>query len=206
VDLSTQLCQVSTEGYLEATSGPNPQLHPLRVDPTHPFPPPGLGGGVVLEVGHTPETLAASSDMPQHHPTCMTGRCDALVALLPPAPLGPPSRLTLERLTMRSSPLTFHGRASNSGPLHPVVSGQHRGTPGSIIRENPQLHPLRVDPTRPFPPPGAGGGAIREGGHSPETRAGRLQPPQHTQTCEKPCTQDCWHPSPWRPPATVVDM
>ena len=54
-----------------------------------------------------------------------------------PAPLGPPSRLTLELLTTRSSPLTFHVRASNSGPLHPVVSGQHRGTPGSNIRAKP---------------------------------------------------------------------
>ena len=52
-------------------------------------------------------------------------------------PPGPPSRLTLERLTTRSSTLTFHGRALNSGPLHPVVSGQHRGTPRSNIRAKP---------------------------------------------------------------------
>ena len=77
---------------------------------------------------------AASSDMPQHHPTCMRGRCDAPAALLPPRA---PSRLTLERLTTRFSPLTFHGRASNTGPLHLVVSGQHRGTPGRNIRAKP---------------------------------------------------------------------
>ena len=46
----------------------------------------------VREGGHTPETRAASSDMPPHHPACMRARCDAPVALLPP---GPPSRLTL---------------------------------------------------------------------------------------------------------------
>ena len=28
------------------------------------------------------------------------------------------------------------------------------------------------------------------GGHTPETRAGRLQPPQHLQICERPPTQD----------------
>ena len=42
--------------------------------------------------GHHPETRAASSDMPPHHPACMRARCDAPVALLPPVP---PSRLTL---------------------------------------------------------------------------------------------------------------
>ena len=32
---------------------------------------------------------------------------------------------------------------------------------------------------------------VREGGgHTPETRAGHLQPPQHFQTCERPPTQD----------------
>ena len=34
--------------------------------------------------GHAPETCAASSDMPPHHPACMKARCDAPVALLPP--------------------------------------------------------------------------------------------------------------------------
>jgi hypothetical protein len=54
--------------------------------------------------------------------------------------------------------------------------------------------------------PGAGGGAVCEEGHTPETRAGRLQPPQHFETCERPRTQDWRHASPRRPPATVVDM
>ena len=34
--------------------------------------------------GHNPETRAASSDMPPHHPTCMRSQCNAPVALLPP--------------------------------------------------------------------------------------------------------------------------
>ena len=38
----------------------------------------------VREGGHNPETRAASSDMPQHHPACMRARYDAPVALLPP--------------------------------------------------------------------------------------------------------------------------
>ena len=38
----------------------------------------------VREGGHTPETRAASSDMPPHHPACMGARCDVRVALLPP--------------------------------------------------------------------------------------------------------------------------
>ena len=38
----------------------------------------------IREGGHTPETRAASSDMPQHHPACMRARYDAPVALLPP--------------------------------------------------------------------------------------------------------------------------
>ena len=52
-------------------------------------------------------------------------------------PPGPPSRLTLERLTTRSSPLTSHGRALTSGPLYTVVSGRPSGTPGSNIRAKP---------------------------------------------------------------------
>ena len=144
MDLSTWLYQVSIEGHLGATSGPNPEQHPLRVDPTRPFPPPGAGGFAVREGSHTPETRAASSNMPQHQSACMRGRCDAPVALLPP---GPPSRLTLERLTTRSSPLTSHGRALTSGPLHPVVSGRPRGTPGSNIWAKPTAKstPCRPD-------------------------------------------------------------
>ena len=75
-------------------------------------------------------------------------------------PRGPPSRLTLERLTTRSSPLTSHGRALTSGALHPVVSGRPIGTPGSNIRAkttatstpcrtDAAVSPLEVPPAAP---------------------------------------------------------
>ena len=60
-------------------------------------------------------------------------RCSGGIA----TPPGPLSCLTLDLLTTRSCPLTFHGQALNSGPLHPVVLGQLRGTPGSNIRAKP---------------------------------------------------------------------
>ena len=41
--------------------------------------------------GHNPETRAASSDMPQHHPACMRSQYDASVALLPPRAPVPPN-------------------------------------------------------------------------------------------------------------------
>ena len=65
---------------------------------------------------------------------------------------GPPSRLTLERLTTRSSPLTSHRRALTSGPLHSVVSGQHRGTPGSNIRTKPTAKSTPCRPDASVPP------------------------------------------------------
>ena len=56
-------------------------------------------------------------------------------------PPGPPSRLTLQRLTTGSSPLTLHGRALTSGPLHPVVLGQPIGTLWSNIRAKATARP-----------------------------------------------------------------
>ena len=50
----------------------------------------------VREGGHTPETRAASSDMPPHHPACMRARCDAPVALLPPSALVPPNPVAFD--------------------------------------------------------------------------------------------------------------
>ena len=61
-------------------------------------------------------------------------------------PPGPPSRLTLYRLTTGSSPLTLHGRALSSGPIHPVVAGQPIGTLWSNIRARPTA---RSPPCRP---------------------------------------------------------
>src|SRR3954466_5480220 len=66
---------------------------------------------------------------------------------------------------MGSTPLTLHGRALSSGRIHPVVLGQPIGTLWSNIRARPTA---RSPPCRPdasvSPPPGAGGGAVREGG------------------------------------------
>ena len=39
---------------------------------------------VVREVGHPPQTRAASSEMPPHYPACMRAWYDTPVALLPP--------------------------------------------------------------------------------------------------------------------------
>ena len=36
-----------------------------------------------------------------------------------------------------------------------------------------------------FPPPSTGGSAVREGGHTPEPRAGCLHLPPHFQTCKR---------------------
>ena len=44
-----------------------PSVETLRVC----FTPPGAGGGGIREGGHTPETRAASSNMPRHHPACI---------------------------------------------------------------------------------------------------------------------------------------
>src|SRR4051812_42189713 len=63
---------------------PTARSPPCRPDASV-SPPTGAGGGVVREGGgHIPETRAASSDMPAHHPACMRARWDAPVALLPP--------------------------------------------------------------------------------------------------------------------------
>ena len=58
--------------------------------------------------------------------------------------------------------------------------------PGQSHSKTPCVYTRRVR----FSRPGAGGGIVREGWHTPETRAGRLQLPQHFQTCERLPTQD----------------
>ena len=51
----------------------------------------------VREVGgHNPETRAASSDMPPHHPACMRAQYDAPVALLPPSAPVPPNPVAFD--------------------------------------------------------------------------------------------------------------
>ena len=48
---------------------------------------------------------------------------------------------------------------------------------------NPQLNPICVDPMRPFTPPGAGAGAVCDGGHTPEMCAASSDMPQHHPAC-----------------------
>ena len=50
----------------------------------------------VREGGHTPETCAASSDMPPHRTACMRARCDAPMASLPPRAPVPPNPVAFD--------------------------------------------------------------------------------------------------------------
>ena len=50
----------------------------------------------VRQGGHTPETCAASTDMPQHHPACMRAWYDSPVALLPPRAPVPPNPVAFD--------------------------------------------------------------------------------------------------------------
>ena len=153
--------------------------------------------------GAYPETRTASSDMPPHHPACMRSQCDAPVALLPP---GPPSRLTLERLTTRSSPLNFHRRALNSGPLHLVVSGQLRGTPGSNIRAKPTTRSHSCRPDASVSPLQVSAAAPSVRGGTPRTRMPGVCNHHNTSKLVRGRLRKIWrHASPRRPPATVVD-
>ena len=122
-------------------------------------------------------------------------------------PPGPPYRLTLERLTTRSSPLTSHGRALTSGPLHPVVSVRPIGTPGSNIRAKPTatstpcrpdafVSPLQVPATAP---------SVRRG--TPRRRVTGICNRHNTSRLVRGRLHKIWrHASPRRPPATAVDV
>ena len=154
--------------------------------------------------GHTPDSRAASSDMPPHHPACMRARCDAPVALLPPVP---PSRLTLQRLTTRSSPLTLHGRALTSGPPHPVVLGQPIGTLWSNIRARPTATstPCRLDASvSPLRVPAAAP-SVRGGTHRRRV-LGVCNRLNTTRLVRGRLRKILRYATPRRPPATVVDV
>ena len=121
-------------------------------------------------------------------------------------PPGPPSRLTLYRLTTGYSALTLHGRALTSGTLHPVVLGQPIGTLWSNIRAKATTrpHPCRPDASvSPLQVPAA---APSVRGAHPGDAGRAFATATNFQTCEMPATQDlaaC--ASPRRPAATVVD-
>ena len=86
----------------------------------------------------TPEPRIASLDMAPHLSTCMRTRCDALVALLP-LPRRPPVGLTLDKLTRKSMPLTFTGRALTNGRFHLVVIGRPIGTLENKVWDKPTI-------------------------------------------------------------------
>ena len=130
-------------------------------------------------------------------------RCSGGIA----TPPGPPSRLTLERLTTRSSPLTFHGRALTSGPLNPVVSGRPIGTPGSNVRAKTRATstPCRPDASvSPLQVPAAAP-SVRGGG-TPRRRVPGICNRHNTSRLVRGRRRKIWrHASPRRPSSTAID-
>ena len=123
-------------------------------------------------------------------------------------PPGPPSRLTLQRLTTRSSPLTSHGRALTSGPLHPDVSGRPRGTPGSDIRAKPTAKstPCRPDASvSPLQVPAAAA-SVRGGGTHRRRVLGVCNRLNTSRLVRGRLRKILRYATPRRPPATVVDV
>ena len=118
----------------------------------------------------------------------------------------PSSRQTLQRLTRRSNPLTFVGRALTNGPLHPVVVGQPIGTLWSNIRARPTARspPCRPDASvSPLQVPAA---APSLRGGTPRRRVPGVCTRHNTSRLVRGRLRKIWrHASPRRPPATVVD-
>ena len=85
----------------------------------------------------TPEPRIASLDMAPHLSTCMRTRRDALVALSPPP--RPPVSRTLDKLTRKSTPLTFTGLSLTNGRFHLVVIGRPIGTLENKVWDKPTI-------------------------------------------------------------------
>ena len=121
--------------------------------------------------------------MPPHHPACMRARCDAPVALLPPpsAPV-PPNPVAFDHGIY---PFDFARTGFDQWTSPPgCVRSAHRNT---LEQHQGQTH-SRIPPCRPHAsvsPLQVPTAAPSMRGHTPDTRAGRLQPPQHFQTCER---------------------
>ena len=119
---------------------------------------------------------------------------------------GPPSRLTLERLTTGSSPLTLHGRALTSGPPHPVVVGQPIGTLWSNIRARPTARSPPCRPHASVSPLQVPAAAPSVRGGTPRTRVPGVCNHHNTSRLVRGRLHKIWrHASPRRPPATAVD-
>ena len=121
-------------------------------------------------------------------------------------PPGPPSSLTLYRLTTGSSPLTLHGRALSSGRIHPVVLGQSKGTLWSNIREKATARPPPCRPDASVSPLQVPAAAPSVRGGTPRTRVPGVCNRHNTSRLVRGRLRKIWrHASPRRPPATAVD-
>src|SRR3954462_10127998 len=120
-------------------------------------------------------------------------------------PPGPPSRLTLQRLTTRSSPLTLRGRALTSGPPHPVVLGQPIGTLWSNIRARPTARSPPCRPHASVSPLQVPAVAPSVRGGTPRTRVPPLRTCHHTTPhVWGPGAPLRWHCSPPGPPSRLT--
>ena len=82
--------------------------------------------------------------------------------------------------------------------------GSDRSAHGNTPEQGPGPTPHRIPSVSArrgrFPPPSAGDGAVREGGHTPEPRARCLHPPPHFQTCKRTQRKILWHCYPTKAP------
>ena len=124
----------------------------------------------------------------------------------PRCPSGPTRHNRVERSTGQS-PSVQSQRALTSGPLHPVVSGRPRGTPGSNIRARPtatstpcrpdaSVSPLRVPAAAP---------SVRGGTHRRRV-LGVCNRLNTSRLVRGRLRKILRYATPRRPPATVVDV
>jgi hypothetical protein len=127
----------------------------------------------------------ASLTIAPHLKTCGRTRRDVLVALLPPLPKAPggpnPGHVDPEIY-----PFDFRRTGFDRWTFTP---GCDRSAHGSMSEQGLGLTHHKIPSVSArrgyFPPPSTGGSAVREGGHTPEPRAGCLHLPPHFQTCKR---------------------
>ena len=157
-----------------------------------------FGAIAVREEAHTTETRIDSSDMPPHLKTCMRPRRDDLVALLPSkAPALPnPGPVDPEIYPFDFRRTAFDRWTSAPGSHRPAHGNTSEQGLGQTDHQIPSVWARRGC----FPPPSAGSSAVREGGHTPEPRAGCLHLPPHFQTCMRAQRKIWWHSYPPKAP------
>src|SRR4051812_8980345 len=107
---------------------------------------------------------------------------------------------------MGCSPLTLHGRASTSGPPHPVVLGQPIGTLWSNNRARPTARSPPCRPGASVSPLQVPAAAPSVRGGTPRTRVPSFCNRHNTSRHVRGRLRKIWrHASPRRPPTTVVD-